>query len=266
MVSFRHVVVVNKDKGLISREVDVAIKEIYGCKKAGHAGTLDPNTTGLLVICLDEATKLMPLLMGSDKEYEGIIYLHKDISLSELKRQIKKHFIGEITQVPPVKSRVSRKERKRMIYSFDVLKKDGRNVFFRTKVQAGTYIRKLAYDLGQKIKTGAHLKELNRTRVADIDINQSHSLKEIKERPYESLIDIENVFDFAKKIEIKNSSIKKVIHGLPIFSEDIISSDNAEKNEYVCIKNSGKILALGKIIKDGKEKKIKVDRVLTPNR
>ncbi len=262
MNSFRHVIIVNKDKDITSREVDSAVKRIYGCKKAGHSGTLDPNATGILIICLDEATKLMPLLVGLDKEYEGIIYLHKDIDLKKLEQGIKKHFVGEIIQTPPVKSRVARKARKRTVYCFDIIKKDGKNIFFRTKVQAGTYIRKLAYDIGQKLNIGAHLKELNRIGVGDIPINQSHTLKEIEEFPQKYLIEIENAFDFAKKVEIKNESIKKILHGLPLLSDDIIYVDSVQKDDHICIKNSGRISALGKIKETGDRMKIKVDRVL----
>lgn len=265
MNNFRHVVFVNKGKNITSREVDLAIKNIYGCKKAGHVGTLDPNATGLLLICLDEATKLVPLLEGSDKEYEGIIYLHKDISIQDLKGEIKKHFVGEIKQTPPVKSRVSRKERRRVVYSFDILKKDGKNIYFRTKVQAGTYIRKLAHDIGQKLKVGAHLKELNRTAVDGISINSSHTLEEIEKNLQQFLVNIEDVFDFAKKVEVKNSSIKKVINGLYLVRDDITHHDKLERSKYVCIKNSDQILALGKVL-DDKKVKIKVDRVLSFSR
>ena len=104
---------VNKPSGPTSRQVVQEIKDIFKLKRCGHAGTLDPRVSGVLVVALENATKVMPVLMGLDKEYEGILYLHKDVNKKTLEKTISKHFIGEITQTPPVKSRVARRPRKR---------------------------------------------------------------------------------------------------------------------------------------------------------
>ena len=83
--------IINLDKpaGMTCKEIDKLVKDKFGCKKTGHTGTLDFNATGVLLICCDEALKAMPLLVGMDKEYEGLMYLHKDIALKDLRKIIK---------------------------------------------------------------------------------------------------------------------------------------------------------------------------------
>ena len=93
-------VFVDKPKGLTSFQVCEIVKRKLNAKKAGHAGTLDPNVTGLLIVALGKATKLMPLFLKLDKEYVGLAHLHKDVSLEKLDETIKKDFIGKIKQIP----------------------------------------------------------------------------------------------------------------------------------------------------------------------
>jgi len=224
--------VINLDKpfGITSRQAVIEIKRIFNCERAGHVGTLDPRVTGVLVIALNKATKLMPVLMGLNKEYEGEMYLHKDIDKETIEKIVSDYFLGEITQIPPVKSHVARNPRKRMIYSFDIIEKVGQNVRFKTKVQAGTYIRKLCSDIGERLGTGAHMKELRRTKVGHFTIEDSHSLDEIKKACEENnetllkkmLIPIEVAISHVKKVYVKDSSIKSIRNGVPVLSSDVV--------------------------------------------
>ena len=246
---------INLDKpaGLTCNEIDNRVKKILGCKKAGHTGTIDSNYTGVLIICFDEALKAMPLLIGMDKEYEGVMYLHKDITLKKLRKTIKEKFVGTITQIPPVKSRVARKPRKRKIYSFKILKKDGKNVYFRTKVQSGTYIRKLIHDIGKELSIGAHLKDLRRTKVGHFSIKDSVKIDNINK-----IIPIEKALKNSKKIYIKKSAIEKVKHGAPLQEDDILKKDKTKYDEKVAIFYKNKLIAIG----IAKNKTIRIDRVL----
>jgi H/ACA ribonucleoprotein complex subunit 4 len=267
--------VINLDKpfGITSRQAVIEIKRIFNCEKAGHVGTLDPRVTGVLVVALNKATKAMPVLMGLDKEYEGVIYLHKDVDKKIIEKTISDHFLGEITQVPPVKSHVAREPRKRMVYSFDIIEKDGKNVIFKTKVQAGTYIRKLCSDIGERLGTGAHMKELRRTKVGHFTIEDSHSLEDIKKACEESneillkkiLIPIEKTISYVKKVYVKDSSIKPIRNGAPISRKDIIKiQPNIKIEEVVGIFSlKDELIALG-IAKINKKKEfiIRTDRVL----
>jgi len=273
----RSVINVNKPSGPTSREVVQEIKDIFKLKRCGHTGTLDPRVSGVLVVALENTTKAMPVLMGVDKEYEGILYLHKDVNKKTLEKTISKHFIGKITQTPPVKSRVARKPRKRRIYSLDILKKDGKDVWFRTRVQAGTYIRKLCSDIGEKLGTGAHMKELCRTKVGHFSLKDSYILSEIKEA-YERdesdlrkiLIPIEKAIPHVKRVYVKDSSIGSIRNGAPVSSSDIIKvQKRIKQNETVGIFSSkNELIALGvskihsKMMLKTKGNVIRTDRVI----
>src|SRR3989344_913560 len=145
---------IDKPRGITSFKTAEIIKKILNADKIGHFGTLDLNVTGVLPIALNRACKLSDFFMRKDKEYIGHMYLHKRISQEELKREMEK-FIGKIMQKPPVKSGVKRVLRARIINKFQIVKmtdeKNGMIVEFHSDVQAGTYIRKLISDLGDKI-------------------------------------------------------------------------------------------------------------------
>lgn len=263
------VINVNKPSGPLSQEVDQKIARIFRIKKVGHSGTLDPKVSGVLVIALDEATKILRILMKSDKEYEGIIHLHKDIEKEKIEQKIKEKFIGAVIQTPPVHSRVARIPRQRKIYSFDILEKNGKEVTFRTKVEAGTYIRKLVHDLGLELCIGAHMKYLKRIKTGKFGIKDSHNLKEIQEAHDEwkggndeilrkILIPIEQAIDI-KPVIIKNASIQRIRNGSPVRESDLVKKVELKLGEDVGIfTESGKIIGLG-IAKS--RNKIKTDRI-----
>ena len=225
------VVIVDKHAGPTSQQIAVWAKEIFGVKHAGHSGTLDPNVTGVLPIALENSVKAMPVLMGLDKQYVGVMHLHKQIDEQLLRDAVLK-FIGKIVQIPPVKSAVSRKPREREIYFFDILEIDGRDVLFKVGCQAGTYIRKLCSDLGSSLGIGAHLSELRRTRVGNFTENQSYRLLEIKDA-YESwkegeekqlreiLIPIEHAILHVKRVFVKDSAIDSICNGSPVYASGL---------------------------------------------
>jgi len=250
----RGVVIVDKPSGMTSRQVVDKIKKILSVKKAGHCGTLDPKVTGVLLVVLEEATKATYLLMGLNKEYEGVMYLHRDVELKKV-RKAAKDFVGEILQKPPVKSAVARKLRKRKVYFFKILKKDGKNVYFRTKVEAGTYIRKLCSDMGKKLGVGAHMKSLRRTGVGHFSIKNSHTIDKIKKTKSLNgiLIPIEKAILHVKKIRIKSSAVQSVHHGAPIKIQH-----KMKENETVAIFSNKKLIAWGLVQPN---RKIRIKRV-----
>src|SRR3989344_2057146 len=151
---------IDKPSGPTSFSVSNFIKTSLNLNKTSHFGTLDPQVTGVLPVALGKACRLNETFMHRDKEYVGIMRIHQDVSLDILKEKIN-NFIGKITQLPPVRSRVKRAPREREVKSFDILEKKGKDILFKTKVQAGTYIRKLIHDIGLQIG-GAHMLELRR--------------------------------------------------------------------------------------------------------
>ena len=112
------VVNIDKPSGPTSHQVADYVKKILQIKKAGHSGTLDPKVTGVQPIALGKATRITHFLLTAPKEYIGIMRIHKDISINEIKKAIKEKFKGKILQKPPVKSRVKREEREREVKKF----------------------------------------------------------------------------------------------------------------------------------------------------
>ncbi len=225
------VIISDKHSGPTSHQISNWIKEIFQLKKVGHAGTLDPAVTGVLPVALENSVKAMPLLMGLDKEYVGMMHLHKDVP-EDLIRSTILNFIGRIKQLPPVKSAVARKLREREIYFFDILEIDGKDVLFKVGCEAGTYIRKLVHDIGVQLKVGAHMSELRRTRVGDFTEDISHSLVEVKDAVEfwkegdekllkKLLIPVEYAILHAKKVFVKDSAIASVVNGSPVFASGI---------------------------------------------
>ena len=195
--------VVNKLRWEIKRAFK--IKKI----KVGHAGTLDPLATGLLVLCTGKMTKQIDTFQGQIKEYTGTIVLgsstpsydlETDIDQSyptehltdDLIKDTTKQFIGDISQVPPVFSAIKKdgkrlyefaragedvdiKSRKVHISEFKITKIDGLNVDFRVVCSKGTYIRSLANDFGTALNSGAHLSALRRTKIGDFNVENALS-------------------------------------------------------------------------------------------
>lgn len=195
---------VNKVRWLIRK--NFKIKKI----KVGHAGTLDPLASGLLIICTGKATKTIDLIQGQEKEYTGSITLGAttpsyDLEtevdatypidhLSEEKiREATNAFLGEIQQYPPVFSAL-KKDGKRLyeyarsgeevkisarnvqISEFEITGIEMPKVHFRVVCSKGTYIRSLAHDFGKELGTGGHLSALRRTRIGEHSVKEAHDL------------------------------------------------------------------------------------------
>lgn len=191
------ILVVDKEKGMTSHDVVDAVRRRFGVKKVGHAGTLDPNATGVLVILLGKATKLSATLTADDKEYEAVMKLGErtasgdrdgeviargKISCSNDKiKNVIHGFEGTIEQTPPMVSakkvggqrlyrlarkgiRVERKPQTVTIKQIAVTDMRLPEVVFRVVCSKGTYIRQLADDIGEKLGCGAYLEELRRLR------------------------------------------------------------------------------------------------------
>ena len=161
--------IINLDKptGPTSFWTSQKVKSFLSLKKTAHFGTLDPMVTGVLPVALNRACKLNEVFMHRNKTYVGILRLHEDVSDQQLNEAIQKH-LGEITQLPPKRSRVKRANRQRTIHTFKILERQNKDVLFESEVQAGTYIRKLCHDIGLDIG-GAHMLELRRTQAGFFD-------------------------------------------------------------------------------------------------
>lgn len=233
---------IDKPSGPTSFGVDTIIKKSLKLNKTSHFGTLDPMVTGVLPISLNRACRLMSYFIGKKKTYVGIMRLHKDIKITDLKKELK-NFIGEITQLPPVKSRVKRQERQRTIYSFNILEKNKKDILFETEVQAGTYIRKLIHDLGEKIG-GAHMIELRRVKASIFEepsINIYDFLEAVNEykkgnenKLKKMLIPGEIISKVLPVIQVKKQYVKKLFHGYPL-SKQYLTQEYKGNDEKVVV-------------------------------
>lgn len=246
----------DKPRGPTSNDITAQVKKILCLKKAGHAGTLDPNVSGVLPITLENACKIMPALQRLDKEYVGIMHLHKDVNVKKLKK-IMGEFTGLVTQLPPLKSGVVRKERGRMVFDIKILDKKGKDVCFSISCEAGLYVRKIVHDIGKKID-GAHLKELRRVGVGLFSEDECHTIQELEdaynkwrgeknEKIRELVLPVESAIQHLKKVWIKDSAVNSICNGAPLATCGIcIVSNKIEKGELIAIMTmKGELVALG---------------------
>jgi H/ACA ribonucleoprotein complex subunit 4 len=232
----------DKPSGPTSHQVDSWMREIFDVEKIGHSGTLDPNATGVLPIGLGDATKSLSFLLSAGKEYVGLMKLHKDVNSKKIV-EICKGFVGKVTQLPPVKSAVKRVHRKREIYYLDVLEVQNSDVLFRVGCESGTYVRTLAVDIGKKLKTGAHLAELRRTRVGCLDEKDSVILQDVKDafvfwkddKDEKGLISIvhpvEKILEHLPKIVVRDSAVDALCHGANLAVPGVVEVDSDIKKD-----------------------------------
>ncbi len=145
------IILLDKPPGPTSHETVAWTKRLLKLPKIGHSGTLDPQVSGVLPLGLGEATKALGVLLYGPKEYHALGRVHSLPSKEKLK-EIVEMFQGEIFQKPPQRSAVLRQTRTRTIYEFEVLEQKERLLLTRILCEAGTYIRKLYYDIGE-VKT-----------------------------------------------------------------------------------------------------------------
>ena len=154
---------IDKPRGPSSHQVTAWARDLLGVEVAGHAGTLDPNVSGLLWIGVGPALKLLPLVLEFPKRYVASVVLHGEVPDRELARVIAE-FTGPIYQTPPVRSAVKRERRVRTVHRLTLVERDGPRLLLDAVTDSGTYLRTLAVDLGEALGVGAHLDELRRVQ------------------------------------------------------------------------------------------------------
>lgn len=249
----------DKPSGPTSHQVVSWVREILSAKNVGHGGTLDPRVTGVLPVAINRGTKLLKVLLTAGKEYVGIMRLHREVSEDTLRAVFEK-FVGEIYQVPPVKSAVKRARRKRRIYYLDIIEIEGRDVLFRVGCEAGTYIRRLCVDIGKELGVGAHMQELRRTRVGTLSEEESVTLHDLKdayelwrEDGYEEEIrrcikPIERMLDHLPKIVVRDSAVDALCHGASLTLPGVLEIDSdIKKGDVVAVMTlKGEAVMIGK--------------------
>ncbi len=195
--------------------------------------------TGILPIALGNATKVIGALLTAGKEYITVMYLHDTFDLQKI-QNVLKLFTCEIFQRPPIKSSVARRLRTRHIYYTQYMEMQDQYVLFRVGCEAGTYIRKLCFDIGEALLSGAQMAELRRTRTGSFcedeslctiqDLHDAYTLwVEDKDEWYlRSLISpMEKAVSHWKKIYIRDSAVDAIAHGASLAVAGVL---NLEKD------------------------------------
>jgi tRNA pseudouridine55 synthase/H/ACA ribonucleoprotein complex subunit 4 len=240
---------------------------MLGCQ-VGHAGTLDPQVSGVLLVMLGNAVRLAPLLLQHDKEYVCLMRLHHDAGRDRILK-VAEEFTGRLYQRPPRKSAVKRALRIREIRKLEILGIDDRLVLFRVECDAGTYIRSLCHHMGLALGTGAHMVELRRTRSGAFGEDRMHTLHAVKDAgvaarggdpaPLQAMIlPVDAAVPDLPIVVIRDAAIDAVCRGARLAGVGIISMKEfrqgdtvavlSQKNEFVCL---GKALVASASFKPG---------------
>lgn len=265
-----------KPKGITSHDVVSKLRRITKIRQIGHTGTLDPFAVGVLPVCIGKSTRLIEYLeddkayiatvqFGSetdtyDLEGEVVKTYDKNISQDELVEELK-NFVGEIEQYPPKYSaikvngkklydyarqglEVEIKPRKVTISKIEMLEFDGEQQRAKILVacSSGTYIRSIAYDLGQNLNCGGHLVELERIKAGMFNVESSVKLEDLK-----NVSDVENVLINPLDVmdlptyELSDEEKEKVSHGMSLFNKGFSNTD------IVILIYSGRMYAIGMV-------------------
>ncbi|MEO6124750.1 MAG: tRNA pseudouridine(55) synthase TruB [Ilumatobacteraceae bacterium] len=244
--------IIDKPAGVTSHDVVNQLRRHFGEKRIGHAGTLDPGATGVLVVCVGNATRLMRFLTGVDKSYVGEIVLGattasldnegavtatfdmSGVTVEAARAAAAEHLTGDILQVPPMVSalkvdgkrlhelaragiEVERQPRPVTVSRFDLESTDDPMVLRATvDCSSGTYIRTLADDLGRLLGGGAHLRNLRRTRVGRFTLEQAQTVES------STLLAVETAVAHLPIVLVDSAGADDVAHGrlLPVWDGD----------------------------------------------
>lgn len=261
------ILIINKEKGFTSHDVVAKLRGILHTKKIGHTGTLDPDATGVLPVCIGRATKVCSILTDTDKTYEavirfGIITDTLDMTGEILERrpvQITKEqlvealaaFVGEIEQLPPMYSaikingkrlydlarkgqEVEREKRRITIHELTLLSENLEKALCTVRVNCskGTYIRSLCADIGERLGCGAAMQSLVRTRAGGFQIGQARTLSEIEElcasqKPEDILLPVDTVFMQYREVFVKGQGMHLLTNGNPLAASFVKIEGNA---------------------------------------
>ncbi len=266
-------IIINKSRGWTSHDAVAKLRGILHERRVGHAGTLDPMAEGVLPVMIGRATRASDFCSGWDKEYIATVRLGVttdtyDITgtvINESPVNISKNdfisacdrFVGEINQLPPMYSAiqidgkrlydlaragktVERETRRIHIYSITQEGNDGNDYRIRVACSKGTYIRSLAYDIGQTLGCGATLSGLIRTKTGPFLLENAHTIDEIKSDPTGCILPTDSLFAEFPRIELSGKAEKLIRCGGDISSADFDIDDGrcrlyGENGEFLAI-------------------------------
>lgn len=276
------VVALDKPEGPTSHQVTAWARDAIKVIRIGHGGTLDPNVSGVLPLCLGKSVRLTGLVLSSDKEYVCAMSLHGDRPEEKI-RAVTSTFVGRIYQTPPVRSSVKRQMRIRNVSSIDILEIDGRDMLFRVSCDAGTYIRTLCVDIGEALGCGAHMVQLRRTRSGSMEECRAVSLQDLRDayvfwqqHGRESwlrsiVMPIEVLAEPLPKVIAKATAVDALCHGADLTVRGIhMLDEDIRRNALAAVMTArGELVAIGrmqmstsKIMASDQGVAVKIERVI----
>ena len=284
------VINIHKEKGFTSHDVVAKLRGIVGQKKIGHTGTLDPDATGVLPVCLGKATKLCDMLTDKNKTYETVMLLGKvtdtqDISGAilnesptdrldeETVKETIQSFVGDYMQVPPMYSalkvngkklyelaregvEIERKARPVTILGIEIKEMNLPRVRMEVSCSKGTYIRTLCHDIGEKLGCGACMEELIRIRVSRFKLEDSLTLSQVQELKdsgdlEQILVPIDEMFSDYDAITLKEEFMSFVYNGNTFMPKHVKQYIELVDGKMVRVyDDKGNFIAIYKFIKE----------------
>lgn len=286
-----------KPSGMTSHDAVYFFRKLLNIKRIGHTGTLDPNATGVLPICIGKATRVSEYLLDVNKEYigeltlgsetdtldgDGTVLNTSDLSVSQEEIQnVFANYRGEISQIPPMYSairingkrlyelarqgiEVERKSRDVNIYDLNIMSiVDNKKIFFYTKCSKGTYIRTLCQDIGNDLGTYGYMSYLIRVGVGNFKLENSYGMEYLKSLSKNEIFNLLTPMDGAishlGELKVPDNLYDKLINGVKL---SMGKSTNILRDTPLRIYCMDKFIGIGKIILKDEELLLKMDKVL----
>lgn len=271
------VIVINKEAGFTSFDVVAIVRRLCRPYKVGHTGTLDPDATGVLPVCIGNATRAADIMCGNDrKSYRAVMRLGSATDTYDASGKVTdkgdssgitdealsdavKLFTGDIMQIPPMYSaikvggkklyelaregkEIERKERPVTIHSLKIVSRDGDDIVLDIDCSKGTYIRSLCHDMGLKLGCFAHMAQLQRTKSGNFTIDDAVNLSELSDISdiEKHLIPTERLFDYPD-FTVSEKQERLVRNGVSAYC-------NGEEGMYRVFNNKGEFLSVSEIV------------------
>lgn len=276
-------VLLNKPQGFTSFKAAAVVRRVYGIKRVGHTGTLDPLATGVLPILIGRATRLCAYCLEADKRYTATVRLglttdslditgevlteqEVDVSDEQLMSAIG-HFKGEYDQMPPMFSalkkdgvrlydlarqgiEVERTPRRVNIKEINLLERSGNDFKIDVLCSKGTYIRSLSDDIGRFLGCGAVMTELVRTKTAQFNINECVTVEQLEKDPKGCLLSPERVVEHLRSVDYAEAQGSRFLHGAEIDVKRIKFYGDAIGGELFRVRCNGQFLGLAEYFAD----------------
>lgn len=279
------ILLLDKPVGLSSNSALQRVRRLYGARKAGHTGSLDPLASGLLPVCFGQATKVSGLLLGADKTYRVTVALGARTATGDREgeiveraavpvldaatfRRVAADFHGELDQVPPMYSalkhegerlyrlarqgvEVDRAPRRVVVHRIELLALAGDRLDLEVRCSKGTYVRTLAEDLARGLGTVGHVESLRRTGLGPFDLSRTHGLDDLERLPADTaslnarLLPADSALPDLPAITLGSEEQGCVLHGAPVF---VVGPAGARVRLYG---PDGRFLGVGRMTPDG---------------